>query len=66
MRPAGVRQRVAALTDQRKRLQITDAQFVDVLKALKIPPSNINAIRAAADALITPKGSAVVIPVETN
>ena len=61
-----LRQRVSALVDQRKRLQITDAQFVDALKALKIPPSNINAIRAAADALITPKGSAIVIPVETN
>ena len=61
-----LRERVTALTDQRKRLQITDSQFVDALKALKIPPSNINALRAAADATISPKSSAVVIPVATD
>jgi hypothetical protein len=61
-----LRERVTALTDQRKRLQITDPQFVAALQELGIGPRYINALRAAADAMITPKTSAVVIPVQTN
>lgn len=58
--------RVRALDDQRKRQLITDLQFVDALKALKIPTLYINALRAAADATITPAKSAILIPVETQ
>ena len=61
-----LRQRVAALVDQRKRLQITDPQFVAQLQALGIGDRYVNAIQAAADALITPKSSAFAIPVKTN
>jgi len=61
-----LRERVSALTDQRKRLQITDAEFVAALQALGIHARYINALRAAADAMISPKTSAVVIPVQTN
>src|SRR5207245_2032437 len=41
-----LRERVAALTDQRKRLQISDAQYVSGLQALNIPPRYINALQA--------------------
>jgi len=61
-----LRQRVSALVDQRKRLQITDPQFVAQLQALGIGDRYVNAIQAAADALITPKSSAFAIPVKTN
>ena len=61
-----LRDRVGALTDQRKRLQITDALYVSQLQALGIPPKYVNALQAAADAMITPKTSAVTIPVQTN
>jgi hypothetical protein len=60
-----LRQRVAALTDQRKRLQITDPQYHDQLAALGIADPWINALRATADAMITPKTSAFEIPVQT-
>ena len=61
-----LRQRVSALVDQRKRLQITDLQFVAQLQALGIGDRYVNAIQAATDALITPKTSAFAIPVKTN
>jgi len=61
-----LRERVTALTDQRKRSLIPDTQFVDALKALGLPPREINALRAAADAMLSPKSSATVIPVQTN
>jgi hypothetical protein len=61
-----LRERVTALTDQRKRNLIPDSQFVDALKTLKIPPREINALRAAADAMLSPKTSATVVPVQTN
>lgn len=61
-----LRQRVSALSDQRKRLQITDLAFQASLQALGIPAKYVNTIRAAADAMITPKASAVTIPVETG
>lgn len=61
-----LRQRATALADQRKRLQITAAQYVNALQAMGIPASYINALHAAADAMITPKTSAVVVPVQTG
>jgi len=61
-----LRARVTALSDQRKRLLITDPQFVDALTALQLPPREINALRAAADAMLSPKSSAVVVPVRTD
>jgi hypothetical protein len=61
-----LRQRATALADQRKRLQITAKQYVDGLTAMGIPASYINALHAAADAMITPKTSAVVVPVQTG
>jgi hypothetical protein len=61
-----LRERVAALTDQRKRLQITDAQYVSALGSLNIPPDYINALQAAADALLSPKKFAFAIPVQTG
>lgn len=61
-----LRQRVTALADQRKRLQIPDASFVQALQAMGIPDRVINALRAATDAMISPKTAAVTIPVQTN
>ena len=61
-----LRSRVTALSDQRKRLQITDPELVASLQALGIPPHYVNVIRATADAMISPKTSAVTIPVETS
>lgn len=61
-----LRGRVAALTDQRKRLQITDPQYVSQLQALGLGPRYVNWLQAAADALISPKTSAFAIPVSTN
>jgi hypothetical protein len=61
-----LRARVTALADQRKRLQIDDPAFVGALQAMGIPDRYINALRAATDALITPKTAAVTIPVQTT
>jgi hypothetical protein len=61
-----LRQRVAALSDQRKRQQISDAVFVAALQSLKIPPDVINALQATADALLTPKAQAFAIPIQTG
>jgi hypothetical protein len=61
-----LRARVAALADQRKRIQIDDPAFVGALQAMGIPDRYINALRAATDALITPKTAAVTIPVQTT
>jgi hypothetical protein len=61
-----LRQRVAALTDQRKRLQIDDPTYVAQLRALRIGDRYVNALQAAADALISPKTAAFPIPVKTN
>lgn len=58
-------QRVTALTDQRKRQLISDAQYVAGLQALGIPPNVINALQATADAMLSPKTSAYVVPVQT-
>jgi hypothetical protein len=61
-----LRARVSALADQRKRLQIDDPAFVGALQAMGIPDRYINALRAATDALISPKTAAVTIPVQTT
>jgi hypothetical protein len=61
-----LRARVSALADQRKRLQIEDSAFTGALQAMGIPDRYINALRAATDALITPKTAAVTIPVQTT
>jgi hypothetical protein len=61
-----LRNRVTALTDQRKRLQITEAQYVSQLQALGIGDRYVNALDAAAEAMISPKTSAFAIPVKTN
>lgn len=61
-----LRQRVSDLTDQRKRLQIDDAAYVQQLQALGIPAKYVNALQAGADALISPKTAAFAIPVGTT
>jgi hypothetical protein len=61
-----LRARVSALADQRKRLEIEDPAFTGALQAMGIPDRYINALRAATDALITPKTAAVTIPVQTT
>jgi len=61
-----LRNRVTALTDQRKRLQIDDPTYVAQLQALGIGDRYVNALDAAADAMISPKTSAFPIPVKTN
>jgi hypothetical protein len=61
-----LRQRISALADQRKRLQIDDPTFVAALQAIGISDRYINALRAATNALITPKTAAVTIPVQTT
>jgi hypothetical protein len=58
--------RVKALTTQRKKEQISDAEFVAALQALNIPPNYINALQAAADASLAGKGNAFGIPVLTT
>jgi hypothetical protein len=61
-----LRQRVAALTDQRKRLQISDQQYHDQLAGLGLGENWVNALQATADAMITPKASAFEVPVSTT
>lgn len=59
-------ERVGALTDQRKRLQIDETTYLQALQALGLPARVINALNAGANSMITPKTSAVVIPVQTS
>ena len=61
-----LRQRVAALTDQRKRQLIDDATYQASLKALGIGPDWVNALDATANAMLTPKTSAYAVPVQTS
>jgi hypothetical protein len=58
--------RVRALLDQRKRNLISDQQFTDGLRNLGLSSHFINALRAQADATLTPKKEAYVVPVETS
>lgn len=61
-----LRARVTALSDQRKKLEITDDFYIGQLQALGIPPKWVNALRAIADASITPKSAAFAVPVQTG
>lgn len=61
-----LRQRVAALTDQRKRQFITQAQYTQALAQLGINNTWINALDAAAEAMLTPKLDAFAVPVQTS
>jgi hypothetical protein len=61
-----LRQRVAALVDQRKSGLIQDPGFAAALSALGIPSQFVNAIMAAADALVKPLTSAVYLNVGTG
>lgn len=58
-----LRSRVTALLDQRKRQLLSDPEFHDGLASLGIPPEWINALRAQADALVTPKAAASLTPI---
>jgi hypothetical protein len=61
-----LRQRVAALVDQRKSGLIQDPGFAAALAALGIPSQFVNAIMAAADAMIKPLTTAVFLNVGTS
>ena len=60
-----LKQRVSALTDQRKRQLITQPQYVQSLTDLGITNTWINALDAAAEAMLTPKIAAFPVPVGT-
>ena len=57
--------RVSALTDQFKRMLISQDQYTQGLQALGLDDTHVNAVLAAAAALVTPKKSAYVVPVQT-
>lgn len=61
-----VRQQVAALIDQRKRQLLTDDQFSAQLQQLGIQDPWLNALRAAADATLTPASTRFLLPVQTS
>lgn len=61
-----LRQRVSDLTRQREIGMLTDAQYVSALTALNIPSNYVNALRAGANARISPKTAAVLTPVSTT
>jgi hypothetical protein len=61
-----LRQRVAALVDQRKSGLIQGPGFLAALASLGIAPTFANAIAAAADALIKPLATAVYLNVQTG
>jgi hypothetical protein len=61
-----LKQRVAAITDQRKHALMTDAQYEEALKLLKLPDNWINALRAAANATLTPAKQRTFTAVSTN
>jgi hypothetical protein len=61
-----LRQRVAALTDQFKRLQITEQQYHDQLAQLGLGPQWVEALEATAAAAITPKTKAFALPVKAS
>ena len=61
-----LRSRVTALLDQRKRQLLTGQEFHDALTSLGIPSEWINSLRATAEAMITPKAAATLVPVELN
>jgi hypothetical protein len=61
-----LRERVAALLDQRKKQLIDDAGFLGSLQALGIPADYQNSLWAAAAALTTPKAAITLVPVSTG
>jgi hypothetical protein len=61
-----LKQRVAALTDQRKKQLITQQAYVQALGQLGLSDTWINALDAAAEALLTPKKSAFGVSVQTS
>jgi hypothetical protein len=61
-----LKQRVTALTDQYKRLQITSDDYLAALKALGIKEPWLNALYATASAMITPKTAAFPVTVSTS
>lgn len=61
-----LRQRVSDLTRQREIGMLSDSQYVSSLTALNIPPNYINALRAGANAHVSPKTAAVLTPVITT
>jgi hypothetical protein len=61
-----LKQRVAAVTDQRKHALMTDAQYEEALKLLKLPDNWINALRAAANATLTPAKQRTFTAVSTS
>lgn len=61
-----LRQRVSDLTRQREISMLTDAQYVSALTALGIPSNYINALRAGANAHVSPKTAAILTPVATG
>jgi hypothetical protein len=61
-----LRQRVSALNDQAKRMQITIPAYTAALQALNIPPRYVNALTAAAASMISPKTAAIIVPVATS
>ena len=60
------KQRETSLTDQRKRQLITQAQYIQGLTQLGISNRWINALDAAAEAMLTPKLDAFAVPVQTS
>jgi hypothetical protein len=61
-----LKQRVSALTDQRKRQLITQPQYVQGLTDLGLSNTWINGLDAAAEAMLTPKIAAFPVPVTTS
>ena len=61
-----LRQRVSDLTRQREIGMLSDSQYVSALTALGIPANYINALRAGANAHVSPKTAAILTPVSTT
>jgi hypothetical protein len=57
-----LRSQVADLTRQREIELLTDAQYVTQLTSLGLPQNYINALRAGANAHISPKTKAILTP----
>ena len=60
-----LKERVGALTDQRKRQLITQQDYVKSLSQLGISLTWINGLDAAAEAMLSPKTSAFAVQVQT-
>jgi len=60
-----LKERVGALTDQRKRQLITQQDYVQGLSQLGISHTWINGLDAAAEAMLSPKTSAFAVQVQT-